>query len=189
MNWSNFQKLVIPVESSVVGRNSFIFVARASLSFILMSWQVWLSLCWDGQLSHTHTIAETQLFPQLLSFGIYAGALLTNSSVAPQHRNPIPKVATENSLQQVQPRFKTRSKDFPTLLLLPSPAQWANFGDCLSPALAGTFRIAVTLWHPSGGGKICSKSLWHQSAGCNVCDKISWHPINQERQIFWQTFL
>ena len=97
MNWSNFQKLVIPVESSVVGRNSFIFVARASLSFILMSWQVWLSLCWDGQLSHTHTIAETQLFPQLLSFGIYAGALLTNSSVAPQHRNPIPKVATENS--------------------------------------------------------------------------------------------
>ena len=61
-----------------VGRNSFIFVARASLSFILMSWQVWLSLCWDGQLSHTrlHKIAETQLFPQLLSFGIYAGALL-----------------------------------------------------------------------------------------------------------------
>ena len=60
-----------------VGRNSFIFVARASLSFILMSWQVWLSLCWDGQLSHTrlHKIAETQLFPQLLSFGIYAGAL------------------------------------------------------------------------------------------------------------------
>ena len=108
-----------------VGRNSFIFVARASLSFLLMSWQVWLSLCWDGQLSHTrlHKIAETQLFPQLLSFGIYAGALLTNSSVAPQHRNPIPKVATENSLQQVQPRFKTRSKDFPTLLLLPSPAQ------------------------------------------------------------------
>ena len=61
-----------------LGRNSFIFVARASLSFILMSWQVWLSLCWDGQLSHTrlHKIAETKLFPQLLSFGIYAGALL-----------------------------------------------------------------------------------------------------------------
>ena len=61
-----------------LGRNSFIFVARASLSFILMSWQVWLSLCWDGQLSHTrlHKIAQTQLFPQPLSFGIYAGALL-----------------------------------------------------------------------------------------------------------------
>ena len=61
-----------------LGRNSFIFVARASLSFILMSWQVWLSLCWDGQLSHTrlHKIAETKLFPQLLSFGLYAGALL-----------------------------------------------------------------------------------------------------------------
>ena len=114
---------------------------------------------------------------------------LTKSIVAPQHRNPIPNVATENSLQQVQPRIKTRYKDFSILLLRPSPAQWANFGDCLSPALAGTFRIAVTLWHPSGGGKICSKSLWHRSGGCNVCDKISWHPINQERQIFWQMFL
>ena len=108
-----------------LGRNSFIFVARASLSFILMSWQVWLSLCWDGQLSHTrlHKIAETQLFPQLLSFGIYAGALLTYSIVAHQHHNPIPKDATENSLQQVQPRIKTGSKDFPILLLRPSPAQ------------------------------------------------------------------
>ena len=123
---------------------------------------------------------------QLLFFGRPS---LTNGIVAPQHRNPIPNVATENSLQQVQPRIKTRSKDFPILLLRPSPAQWANFGDCLSPALAGTFRIAVTLWHPSGGGKICSKSLWHRSGGCNVCDKISWHPINQERQIFWQMFL
>ena len=48
---------------------------------------------------------------------------LTKSIVAPQHRNPIPNVATENSLQQVQPRIKTRYKDFSILLLRPSPAQ------------------------------------------------------------------
>ena len=108
------RRMMHPTLLCEVGRNSFIFVARASLSFILMSWQVWLSLCWDGQLSHTrlHKIAETQLFPQLLSFGIYAGALLTNSSVAPQHRNPIPKVATENSFynksnQELRQALKT----------------------------------------------------------------------------------
>ena len=97
-----------------LGRNSFIFVARASLSFILMSWQVWLSLCWDGQLSHTrlHKIAETQLFPQLLSFGIYAGALLTYSIVAHQHHNPIPNVETENSLLANSPTTSTKKEDY-----------------------------------------------------------------------------